>query len=182
MLAEEIMDQVDMKSPERRNFLRSVPAAAAAGLAFAEALAGQAAAQEPAPSAGYKLISAETLHDDISEQQAHPGNKPLFFDRNFSIMLTSETAAMAKEFEWHEHRDHIFYIFDGSTDFELGGTPQNAHSPRAGEWLAPASEGATKVTLHKGGTLVIPRGTPHKRSTPGSVTFTLTAPMTPRSA
>lgn len=175
------MDHADIKNPERRSFLRAVPAAAAAGFAFAEMLPGQAGAQEPTPSAGYKLISAETLHADIGEQQAHPGNKPLFFDRNFSIMLTSETAVIAKEFEWHEHRDHIFYIFDGSTDFELGGTPQNAHSPRAGEWLAPASEGATKVTLHKGDTLVIPRGTPHKRSTPGSATFTLTAPMTPRS-
>jgi mannose-6-phosphate isomerase-like protein (cupin superfamily) len=182
MLAEEIMDQAVIENVKRRNFLRAVSGAAAAGLTFADLFAGQAGSQEPAPSAAYKLISAETLHDDIGEQQGHPGNKPLFFDRNFSIMLTSETATMAKEFEWHEHRDHIFYIFDGSTDFELGGTPQNAHSPRAGEWLAPASEGATKVTLHKGDTLVIPRGTPHKRSTPGSVTFTLTAPMTPRSA
>lgn len=176
------MDHPGIQNPERRSFLRAVPAAAAAGLALADALAGHAAAQETAPAAWYKLITAETLHDDIGGLQEHPGNKPLFFDRNFSIMLTSETAAFAKEFEWHEHRDHIFYIFDGSTDFELGGTPQKAHSPRSGEWLAPASEGATKVTLHKGDTLVIPRGTPHKRSTPGSVTFTLTAPMTPRGA
>ncbi len=176
------MNHPGIKSPERRNFLRAAPAAAAAGLALADALAGHAAAQETAPAAGYKLITAETLHDDMGELAPHPGNKPLFSDRNFSIMLTSETAAIAKEFEWHEHRDHIFYIFDGSTDFELGGAPQAAHSPRPGEWLAPASEGATKVTLHKGDTLVIPRGTPHKRSTPGSVTFTLTAPMTPRSA
>ncbi len=176
------MNHADMKNPERRSFLRAVPAAVATSFALADVFAGRAAAQETAPAAEYKLITAETLHGDIGELQAHPGNRPLFFDRNFSIMLTSETAAIAKEFEWHEHRDHIFYIFDGSTDFELGGTPQNAHSPRAGEWLAPASEGATKMTLHKGDTLVIPRGTPHKRSTPGSVTFTLTAPMTPRSA
>ena len=29
------------------------------------------------------------------------------------------------------------------------------------------------MTLHKGDMLVIPRGTPHKRSTEGSVTFYL---------
>jgi mannose-6-phosphate isomerase-like protein (cupin superfamily) len=32
------------------------------------------------------------------------------------------------------------------------------------------------LTLHKGDMLIIPRGTPHKRSTAGSVTFTLISP------
>jgi len=59
----------------------------------------------------------------------------------------------------------------------LGGTPQGAYSPRYGEGLAPSSEGATKITLTKGAILIIRRGTPHRRTTPHSVTFTLTGPM-----
>jgi mannose-6-phosphate isomerase-like protein (cupin superfamily) len=45
-----------------------------------------------------------------------------------------------------------------------------------GEWRGPESIGATRLTLRKGDTLVIPRGTPHKRTTLGSVTFTLISP------
>ena len=38
---------------------------------------------------------------------------------------------------------------------------------------APESDGATSVSLNKGDMLVIRRGTPHKRTTKGTVTFTL---------
>ena len=61
----------------------------------------------------------------------------------------------------------------GKTVYELGGTPENGHSTKPGEWLAPTSQGAKTVTLKKGDVLVIPRNTPHKRSTVGSVTFYL---------
>ena len=88
-------------------------------------------------------------------------------------IIYTQKAKNAKEFEWHEGRDHVFHILDGSTVYELGGTPKNGHTTKPGEWLAPESEGAKTVTLSKGDILVIPRGTPHKRSTKESVTFLL---------
>jgi quercetin dioxygenase-like cupin family protein len=88
-------------------------------------------------------------------------------------VLTTEEKHAAKEFEWHEGRDHIVQILDGTTVYELGGTPQNGRSTKPAEWLAPASAGASTLTLHKGDMVVIPRGTPHKRSTADSVTFYL---------
>jgi quercetin dioxygenase-like cupin family protein len=91
----------------------------------------------------------------------------------FTIVMTTEEKKSGKEFEYHEGRDHIFQILEGTTVYELGGTPKSARNTKPGEWLAPASEGATSLTLHKGDMLVIPRGTPHKRSTEASVTFTL---------
>jgi len=57
----------------------------------------------------------------------------------------------------------------------VGGTPKNARNIRPGEWLAPTSEGASSITLHKGDMLVIPRGTPHKRITETSVALMLIA-------
>ena len=93
------------------------------------------------------------------------------------MVLTVEKAKSAKEFEWHEGRDHVLQILDGSTVYEVGGTPKNGRNIRPGEWLAPESEGATKMTLNKGDMLVIPRGTPHKRSTAGSVALMLISPM-----
>ncbi len=88
-------------------------------------------------------------------------------------MLTTEEKKAGKEFEYHEGRDHIFHILDGTTKYELGGTPKGAHSTKPGEWLAPESEGAKTLTLNKGDMLVIPRGTPHKRTTDASVTLIL---------
>ena len=44
---------------------------------------------------------------------------------------------------------------------------------KPGEWLAKECEGARKVVLKKGDMLLIPRNTPHKRSTAGTVTFML---------
>jgi len=107
--------------------------------------------------------------------QAKPGNDNLYEPKALplTIVLTTEEKKSAKEFEYHEGRDHIFLIVEGATKYELGGTPKDARKTKPGEWLAPASEGATSLTLKKGDMLVIPRGTPHKRSTEGNVTFTL---------
>jgi mannose-6-phosphate isomerase-like protein (cupin superfamily) len=179
------MDKQTIKNPGRRSFLRAVPAAAAAGLALTDATLFSLGAEAQAPiernpRPAYEVIRAQAIHEDIEALEAKPGNKMLSRERNFTVVLTTEKKAAAKEFEWHEQRDHIFYVYEGSTTFELGGTPQGPHSIGPGEWLAPASEGAAKVTLQKGDYLVIPRGTPHKRTTPESATFTLTAPMTPR--
>jgi mannose-6-phosphate isomerase-like protein (cupin superfamily) len=89
--------------------------------------------------------------------------------------MTTEVAHAAKEFEWHEGRDHIVQIVEGSTVYELGGTPKGTHgnNGKPGEYLAPESDGATKLTLKKGDMVTIPRNTPHKRSTAESVTFLL---------
>jgi len=95
----------------------------------------------------------------------------------FSVILTVETAKNAKEFEWHEGRDHVLQIIEGSTVLEVGGTPRGAHSKGPGEWLAPVSEGATRIAMKKGDMLVIPRGTAHKRITADSVTLLLLSPM-----
>jgi quercetin dioxygenase-like cupin family protein len=137
----------------------------------------QASTQGGAAGSGtFQLITAETMRDDVKALQAAPGNNNLVTQSVFSVVLTTETAHSAKEFEWHEGRDHILQVIDGTTEYELGGAPRDAHSPKPGEWLAAASDGATRLTLHKGDMLIIPRGVPHKRSTAGSVTFTLISP------
>lgn len=175
------MGKMDM-NPERRSFLFSAPMAAAAGWSLADAslFAAPAAAQMAAHPEGsaFAVVRGPELEDDIKFVEAHPGNKTLYESKGFSFVLTREDSKSAKEFEWHEQRDHIFHILDGATKYELGGTPQNAHSPRPGEWLAPASDGATAIELKAGDFLIIRRGTPHKRTTQQSVTFALISPQT----
>jgi mannose-6-phosphate isomerase-like protein (cupin superfamily) len=164
-----------MTNPARRKFLRAVPAAAAGfTLTRASLMASSAAAQDPSASAlTFKLFKAQELQDDLNALAANPGNDNLVQEKAFTVVLTAEKAKSGAEFEWHEHRDHVFQILDGSTVYELGGTPKGAHSKTPGEWNSPESEGHQSVTLNKGDMLVVARGTPHRRVTAGSVTFSL---------
>jgi quercetin dioxygenase-like cupin family protein len=185
-----LMSKFGLRNSHRREFLRAVPAAAAAGFTianaslFAAGAAGQAAAgQAPAPdnagagAATFQVFTAREIQDDAKVLVASPGNNNLVQGKNFAVVLTVETAKSAKEFEWHEGRDHILQVLDGATIYEVGGTPKGAHSEAAGEWHAPEAVGATTLTLKRGDMLVIPRGTLHKRSTAGTVTFTLISPQ-----
>ena len=167
----------------RREFLRSVPAAAAA-VTVADLLLPSLAMADPVMpfnSQNFLRISAGEFAGDIQAlgAKAGPANmQRLFNDKHFSVDLWVEKKNAGKEFEWHEERDHIIQILDGWTEYEVGGKPKGAHSTGPGEWLAPESEGATKYVLKKGDWLILKRGTLHKRTTPVHVTFTLTAPRT----
>jgi quercetin dioxygenase-like cupin family protein len=180
------MSKVPLKNSGRREFLRAAPLAAAAGITLANSsflaplAAGQtASAQGTGVSGGptFQVFTAQQIQVDAKALIASPGNNNLVQGKNFAVVLTVETAKSAKEFEWHEGRDHILQVLDGSTVYEVGGTPKGAHSEAPGEWHAPEAEGATTLTLEKGDMLVIPRGTLHKRSTAGTVTFTLISPQ-----
>jgi mannose-6-phosphate isomerase-like protein (cupin superfamily) len=175
------MDNFVVKNPGRRKFLRTAPVAAAAGLTLADAtlFASYAAGQTVKPAAlpGFQLFSAERIQDSMKALQAKPGNDNLFTSKEFTVVLTTEKAKSAKEFEWHEYRDHVVLILHGSTVYEVGGSTKDGRNTKPGEWLAPTAVGATTLTLNKGDMLVIPRGTLHRRSTTKSVTFFLISPM-----
>jgi mannose-6-phosphate isomerase-like protein (cupin superfamily) len=162
----------------RRNFLRTAPLAAVVTLSLTDQFASAADGSQSSGAAApvpFQLFTAQAIQDAMKALQAAPGNKNLFDVKTlpFTVVLTTEEKKSAKEFEWHEGRDHILQILEGTTRYEVGGTPKDGRNTKPGEWLAPVSEGATSMTLRKGDMLVIPRGTPHKRSTETSVTLTL---------
>jgi quercetin dioxygenase-like cupin family protein len=174
------MGKDETQDSSRRNFLRTATVAAAAGLTLGDAklFAAPAEGQGTTTAPGsFKLYSAEALAEEWQGLDKAPANKTIVNTGTYSIILTVEKAKSSKEFEWHEGRDHVLQVLDGTTVYEVGGTPKNGHQTGPGEWLAPESEGATKMTLKKGDMLLIPRGTPHKRSTADSVRLILVSPM-----
>lgn len=166
---------IETPAPGRRGFL--LTAATAAGLALGGSRLFAAPPASPSSTPGVQLFTAADLDAQIAALHSAPANKTIVNGSNFVVMLTVETAKSAKEFEFHEGRDHVFYVLDGSTTYEIGGTPTGSRSTGPGEWLAPQSEGATRTVLNKGDMLVIPRGTPHKRITKGTVTLLLVSPI-----
>lgn len=172
-----------VENPGRRRFLQAAPVAAAASLALADASLFASPAPDAAASgtARFRVFTAAAIQKDVESTEAHPGNLDLVNGQgvSFTMVMTTEKNKSAEEFEAHEHRDHVLQVLDGSTVYEVGGTPKGGRSIGPGEWRGKNVEGATKLTLHKGDTLFIPRSTPHKRSTAGSVTFTLISPEGP---
>lgn len=160
----------------RRNFLRIAPAAAVAGLALADKSMTAAT-----PPENFQVFTAAQLADDAKALTGKPGNNNLVDIKTATVVMTTEVAHSAKAFEWHEGRDHIVQIIDGTTVYELGGKPKGTYpnpNNAPGEYLATDSEGATKMTLKKGDMVAIPRNTLHKRSTAESVTFILISSQT----
>ena len=158
----------------RRNFLRTAPLAAAT-----LSLADLAIAQTPTPAAEpIHFFTAGGLSVDVQELQGHPGIKNLVDQKTspFAIVMTTETTKVQKEFEWHEGRDHIVQILDGSCVYEVAGTPTAAHQTKPGEWLTPTAKDFQTIIMNKGDMLTIPRNTLHKRTTKESVTFLLISP------
>jgi uncharacterized protein YjlB len=169
------------KKTSRRNFLRTAPVAAAAGFTLTNSLMAMAQAGGPgtdlvAAAQTFKLWTAKELAGDTAALDANPGDNRLYASTAIpvQIILTVEKHKSATEFEWHENRDHLVQIIDGSTVYEVGGTPTGTKvMPGQGEFHATGSTGSKSMVLMKGDTLLIPRGTLHKRSTEDSVTFLL---------
>ena len=172
----------------RRDFFRA--AAKVGAFISAPSLLGSLIASEPTllaqESSKLSFISlpAAELQNLVDSLQSKPGAKFLVDSKQlpFSARVLSEQATGGKEFEFHEHTDHIFRVLEGTTHFDLGGTPEHAHLAKPdqpGEWLAPHSKGSTSIDMSKGDMLIIPRGTPHKRTTKESVVLWLVSVMGP---
>jgi mannose-6-phosphate isomerase-like protein (cupin superfamily) len=179
------------KNTSRRNFLRTAPVAAAAGFTLTDSLMAMAQADQAAQGAyvntvaqPIKLFKADELAADMKALDAKPGDNRLYESKAIpvQIILTTEKHKSATEFEWHEGRDHVLQIIDGSTLYEIGGTPTGTKVMGPGEWHATGSVGSKSMILVKGDMLVIPRGTLHKRSTEDSVTFMLISNPAPAKA
>ena len=157
----------------RRRFLQNAPLAAVTLPVSAHTLLAESPSAE-----AFKLTPASEVENAFKGLEQKPGNLNLFEAPSlpFLAVLTVEKNKAAKEFEWHEGRDHLLHVVGGSTVYEVGGTPEGGHKIKAGEWLAPASTGCTRMTLKEGDWLLIPRNTPHKRTTADSVSFVMISP------
>lgn len=167
----------------RRNFLLTAPIAAAVSSPFAETMLRASTAGSAMGQVGdgikSQVFTAAEMAGELKGVQANHGTKNLVTSPGTIMMINEETKKAQKEFEWHATRDHVFQVLDGETKYEVGGTPKGAHETKLGEWLAPESEGAKTVVLKKGDYLFIPRMTPHKRITDGSVSLLLISSQTP---
>ena len=67
--------------------------------------------------------------------------------------------------ELHDASDDVYYVLDGSATLVLGGKLDDPKEADPGEWRSPRIIDGKTIEIKKGDLIVVPRGTPHQRST-----------------
>jgi mannose-6-phosphate isomerase-like protein (cupin superfamily) len=69
--------------------------------------------------------------------------------------------------ELHDASDDVYYVLDGAATLTLGGKLDAPHEVEPGEWRSPRIIAGQTFEIAKGDLIIVPRGTPHQRSTAG---------------
>lgn len=69
--------------------------------------------------------------------------------------------------ELHDKSDDVYYVLKGQATLELGGTLVDPKEATPGEWRAKTVTGAQSVVIKEGDLIMVPRGTPHRRTVTG---------------
>jgi mannose-6-phosphate isomerase-like protein (cupin superfamily) len=69
--------------------------------------------------------------------------------------------------ELHDASDDVYYVLEGTATLTLGGKLDAPREIEPGEWRSPKIIGGQEVEISKGALIIVPRGTPHQRSTVG---------------
>jgi mannose-6-phosphate isomerase-like protein (cupin superfamily) len=113
------------------------------------------------------VMSAQSL-DDL-QQKLQPGNKTEELIDSAGMQLrvaiqheTNKTGAAA---ELHDASDDVYYVLEGGATLVLGGRLDLPKEVEPGEWRSPRIMDGKTYEIKKGDLVVVPRGTPHQRST-----------------
>lgn len=144
--------------------------AAGAMTAWAQAPAANTPKREPSKATREVVVlSGQSLAD--LDKRLRPDNKveELFGGSGVELRVAvqHETGIAPALGELHDTSDDIYYVLEGSATLTLGGTIDIPREVSPGEWRGPKIVGGKQVEIAKGDLIVVPRGTPHQRSTVG---------------
>lgn len=153
---------------------------AARAFVFAAALAAGASAQtREKPEAGrgpsspvrpYVVMTAQTVAE--VERRLHPqknkGEELIGGEgMELRVAILHEHDTPAPSAEIHDASDDVYYVLDGTATLTLGGKLEAPKEVEPGEWRGPRIAGGQTFEVKKGDLVIVPRGTPHMRSTAG---------------
>ena len=125
-------------------------------------------AQEPSQSTRPFVVMSSQSLDDL-RKKLHPENKTEELIDSVGMQLRvavqhekNKTGAAA---ELHDASDDLYYVLDGSATLVLGGKLEAPKETDPGEWRSPRIVDGKTFEIKKGDLVVVPRGTPHQRST-----------------
>ena len=140
------------------------------GLAFLLTISAITASAQRKPSEATRpvvVMPAQSLSD--LKEKLKPGNKTeeLIDSAGMELRVAvqhenNKTGAAA---ELHDASDDVYYVLEGSATLVLGGKLDAPKEVEPGEWRSPKIIDGKTFEITKGDLVVVPRGTPHQRST-----------------
>ena len=115
----------------------------------------------------FVVMPAQSL-DDL-QKKLQPENKTSELIDSAGMQLRvavqhekNKTGAAA---ELHDASDDVYYVLEGSANLVLGGKLDDPKETEPGEWRSPRIIDGKTFEIKKGDLVIVPRGTPHQRST-----------------
>ena len=142
------------------------------GSIFLCTLTGVAQTRQPSsPTRPFVVKTKQQVADVMKELEKKPGNTNQDVVAASGVQMRVAVFHDAKRendpIEVHDGSDDIYYVLDGTATLLLGGSLVDANEISVGEWRAKTSTGGEKIVIKKGDLIVVPRGTPHQRTTTG---------------
>ena len=160
-----------MTSSIRNAVCAFVFAAALAAGASAQTAEKQTAGRAPSgPIRPFVVSTAQSvddavrkLHPETNKGQELIGGEGM----ELRVAVQHENNLAAASAEIHDASDDVYYVLEGTATLTLGGKLESPKEVEPGEWRGPRIEGGQNIDVKKGDLIVVPRGTPHMRSTVG---------------
>jgi mannose-6-phosphate isomerase-like protein (cupin superfamily) len=115
----------------------------------------------------FVVMSAQSL-DDL-QKTLQPENKTSELidsgGMQLRVAVQHEKNKVGAAAELHDASDDVYYVLDGSATLILGGKLDDPKETDAGEWRSPRIIDGKTIEIKKGDLVIVPRGTPHQRST-----------------
>ena len=83
----------------------------------------------------------------------------------FRVAVQHEKNRTGAAAELHDASDDVYYVLEGSAMLVLGGRLEDPKETDPGEWRSPRIIDGKSFEIKKGDLIIVPRGTPHQRST-----------------
>lgn len=115
----------------------------------------------------FVVMSAQSL--DELQKSLQPDNKTSELidsaGMQLRVAVQHEKNRSGAAAELHDASDDVYYVLDGSASLVLGGKLEDPKETDPGEWRSPRILDGKTFEIKKGDLIVVPRGTPHQRST-----------------
>ena len=139
-------------------------------LLFAVALSAAVAFAQRKPSEATRpfVVKSQQSLDDL-QKSLKPDNKTSELidseGMQLRVAVQHEKGRAGAAAELHDASDDVYYVLDGSATLVLGGKLDAPKETDPGEWRSPRIVDGKTFEIKKGDLIVVPRGTPHQRST-----------------
>src|SRR5256714_13833386 len=119
------------------------------------------------PSKPFVVMSAQSLDDLQKTLQADNKTSELIDSGGMQLRVAvqHEKNRVGAAAELHDASDDVYYVLDGSATLVLGGKLDSPKETDPGEWRNPRIIDGKTIEIKKGDVIIVPRGTPHQRST-----------------